>query len=36
MIIHEKNMGKSLVNSVFIAIFANDSTKNLYSKNKNR
>lgn len=29
-------MGKSLVNSVFIAIFANDSTKNLYSKNKNR
>lgn len=36
MIIHEKNMEKSLVNSVFIAIFANDSTKNLYSKNKNR
>lgn len=29
-------MGKSLENSVFIAIFANDSTKNLYSKNKNR
>ena len=31
-----KNMGKSLVNSVFIAIFANDSTKNLHSKNRNR
>ena len=29
-------MGKNLLNSVFIAIFANDSTKNLYSKNKNR
>lgn len=31
-----KNMGKSLENSVFIAIFANDSTRNLHSKNRNR
>ena len=31
-----KNMGKSLENSVFIATFAGDSTKNLYSKNRNR
>lgn len=29
-------MGKSLENSVFIATFVGDSTKNLYSKNKNR
>ena len=29
-------MGKSLGNSVFIAIFANDFTKNLYSKKRNR
>lgn len=29
-------MGKSLENSVFIATFVDDSTKNLYSKNKNR
>lgn len=31
-----KNMGKSLENSVFIATFVGDSTKNLYSKNGNR
>lgn len=29
-------MGKSLENSVFIATFVGDSTKNLYSKNRNR
>lgn len=29
-------MGKSLENSVFIATFGGDSTKNLYSKNRNR
>lgn len=29
-------MGKSLENSVFIATFVCDSTKNLYSKNRNR
>ncbi len=27
-------MGKSLENSVFIATFVGDSTKNLYSKNQ--
>lgn len=31
-----KNMGKRLENSVFIATFVGDSTKNLYSKNRNR
>lgn len=31
-----KNMWKSLENSVFIATFVGDSTKNLYSKNRNR
>lgn len=29
-------MGKSLENSVFIATFVGDSTRNLYSKNRNR
>lgn len=29
-------MRKSLENSVFIATFVGDSTKNLYSKNRNR
>lgn len=29
-------MGKSLENSVFIATFVDDSTRNLYSKNRNR
>ena len=29
-------MGKSLGNSVFIAIFANEFTKKLYSKKRNR
>lgn len=34
--IHGKKMEKSLGNSVFIVIFANDFTKNLYSKKRNR
>lgn len=36
MIIHGKKYGESLENSVFIATFVGDSTKNLYSKNRNR
>ena len=34
--IHGKKMEKSFGNSVFIVIFANDFTKNLYSKKRNR